>query len=51
LDFDVVCSNGDDGNWFGLVYLPPSFGFFDKREHSFDDTEDCQEKPNAVCIN
>lgn len=47
LDFDVVYSSDDEGNYYGMVHYAPSVGEYDFEE-PFNSESD---SPNAICIN
>lgn len=47
-EYDVVYSEDDEGNGFGMVCFEPTIGRFDKDDREFYAETD---EPNAVCIN
>jgi len=52
LNYDVVYSSDDEGNYFGMVHYPPHIG-----EYNHDDPfasvqfNPESDEPNAVCVN
>ena len=56
LDFNVVYSADDEGNWYNMVNFKPCLGFYEDREfksvdYDDEDVEMALAEYNAVCIN
>jgi hypothetical protein len=55
LEYEVVTSADDEGNYYNPVHYTPSMGLFEDGEFTHQDNfEECEidnEDANAVCIN